>query len=47
MVPRRSGWEIRLPSRYGQEIKAYIVTDTNEKDPLTYKDAIVDCDKEQ
>ena len=47
MVPRRSGREIRLPSRYRQEIEANVVTDTNEEDPLTYKDAMVDCDKEQ
>ena len=47
MVPKRSGTKIRLPSRYRQNIEANIVTDTNEKDPLTYKDAIVDCDKEQ
>ena len=47
MVPRRSGRKIRLPSRYRQEIEANIVTDTNEEDPLTYKDAMVDCEKEQ
>ena len=47
MVPKRSGTKIRLPSRYRQNIEANIVTDTNEDDPLTYRDAIVDCDKEQ
>ena len=47
MVPRRSGREIRLPSHYRKEIEANVVTDTNEDDPLTYRDAIIDCDKEQ
>ena len=47
MVPKRSGMKIRLPSHYRQNIEANVVTDTNEDDPLTYRDAIVDCDKEQ
>ena len=47
MVPRRSGREIRLPSRYRQDNEANTVTETNNDNLLTYRDAMVDCDKEQ
>ena len=36
-----------MPSRSRQDTEENVVTYTNEDDSLTYRDAIVDCDKEQ
>ena len=47
-VPRRSGRVVRPPTRYGHEGEAeLLVSDTNQDDPLTYKHAMEDSDKEK
>ena len=46
--PRRSGREIRLPSRYRKENEANIVvSDANDDDPVSFKEAMVNTDKEK
>ena len=46
--PRRSGREIQLAVHYRKENKANIVvSDTNEDDPVSYKEAMVNSNKEK
>ena len=46
LVPRHSGRLVRLPSCYGHEGEVqFLVSVTNQGDPLTYHDAIDDSDK--
>ena len=46
--PRRSGREIRLPVRYRRENEANIVvSDTSDDDPISFKEAMVNPDKEK
>ena len=46
--PRRSGREIRLPVRYRKENEAnVVVSDTNDHDPVSYEEAMVNSDKEK
>ena len=46
--PRRSGREIRLPIRYREDGEAQVaVTDGSDDDPLTYKMAMDDVDREK
>ena len=48
LVPRRSGRVVRLPSRYGHEGEVqFLVSVTNQDDPLTYRDAMDDSDKDK
>ena len=48
MVPRRSGRVVRLPSRYEREREVqFLVSVTNQDDPLTYRDVMDDSDKGQ
>ena len=48
LVPRRSGRVVRLPSRYGHEGEVqFLVSVTNQDDPLTYCDAMDDSDKDK
>ena len=48
LVPRRSGRVVRLPSRYGHEGEVqFLVSFTNQDDPLTYRDVMDDYDKEK
>ena len=46
IVPRRSGREIRLPVRYRTEANV-IVSDTNDDDPMSFREAMDDPDKEK
>lgn len=46
--PRRSGREIRLPIRYRENGEAQVaVTDGSDDDPLTFKMAMDDVDREK
>ena len=48
LVPRRSGRVVRLPSHYGHEGEVqFLVAFTNQDDPLTYRDAMDDSDKDK
>ena len=48
LVPRRSGRVVRLPSCYGHEGKVqFLVSVSNQDDPLTYRDAMDDSDKDK
>ena len=48
LVPRRSGRVVRLPSRYRHEGEVqFLVSVTNQDDPLTYRDAMDDSDKDK
>ena len=48
LVPLRSGRVVRLPSRYGHEGEVqFLVSVTNQDDPLTYRDAMDDSDKDK
>ena len=48
LVPRRSGRVVRLPSRYGHEGEVqFLVSVTNQDNPLTYRDAMDDSDKDK
>ena len=48
LVPRRSGRVVRLPSRYRHEGEVqFLVSLTNQDDPLTYCDAMDDSDKDK
>ena len=48
LVPRRSGTVVRLPSYYGHEGEVqFLVSITNQDDPLTYCDAMDDSDKDK
>ena len=48
LVPRRSGRVVRLPSRYGHEGEVqFLVSVTNQDDPLTYRDVMDDSDKDK
>ena len=48
LVPRRSGRVVRLPSHYGPEGEVqFLVSVTNQDDPLTYRDAMDDYDKDK
>ena len=48
LPPCRNGREIRLPTRYRENSETNIaVTDDNEDDPLTYKMAMDDVDREK
>ena len=48
LVPRRSGRVVRLPFRYGHEGEVqFLVSVTNQDDPLTYRDAMDDSDKDK
>ena len=48
LVPRHSGMVVRLPSHYIHEGKVqFLVSVTNKNDPLTYRDAMDDSDKEK
>ena len=48
LVPRRSERIVRLPSRYGHEGEVqFLVSVTYQDDPLTYRDAMDDSDKEK
>ena len=48
LVPRRNGRVVRLPSCYGHEGEVqFLVLVTNQDDPLTYRDAMDDSDKEK
>ena len=44
VLPRRSGRVIRKPDRYEANV---IVTDTNDEDPASYQEAMVDPDKDE
>ena len=45
-VPRYSGRVVTLPSRYGHEGEVqFLVSVTNQDDPLTYSDAMDDSEK--
>ena len=47
-VPRHSGREIRLPTCYRENGEANVaVTNSSEDDPLTYKMAMDDVDREK
>ena len=43
-MPRRSGRIRRAPDRYEANI---VVLDTNDEDPSSYKEAMMDSDKEK
>ena len=43
-MPRRSGRIKRAPDHYEANI---VVPDTNDEDPSTYEDAMMDTDKEK
>ena len=45
IVPKRSGREIRLPVRYRTEVNV-IVSDTNDDDPMSFREAMDNLDKE-
>ena len=48
LAPRRSGRVVRQPIRYEHEGEiGFLVSNTNQDDPLTYKDAMDDSDKEK
>ena len=48
LVPRRSGRVVRQPIHYGHEGEAQVlVSDTNQDDAMTYRDAIDDSDKDK
>ena len=48
LAPRRSGRVVRQPIRYEHEGEiGFLVSDTNQDDPLTFKDAMDDSDKEK
>ena len=48
LVPRRSGRVVRLPSRHGHEGEVqFVVPVSNQDDPLTYRDAMDDSDKDK
>ena len=48
LVPRRSGRVVRLPSRYGHEGEVqFLVSITNQDDPLANHDAMDDSDKDK
>ena len=48
LIPRRSGRVVRLPSRYEHEGEVqFLVSVTNQDDPLTYRDAMDDFDKDK
>ena len=48
LVPRRSRRVVRLPSRYEHEGEVqFLVSFTNQDDPLTYRDAMDDSDKDK
>ena len=48
LVPRRSGRVVRQPSRYGHEGEVqFLVSVTNQDDPLRYCDAMEDSDKDK
>ena len=43
-MPRRNGWIKKPPKRYEANI---IVPNTNDEDPSTYEDTMVDTNKEK
>ena len=48
LVLRRSGRVVRLPSYYRHEEEVqFLVSVTNQDDPLTYRDAMDDADKDK
>ena len=48
LVPRCSGRVVRLPSHYEHEGEVqFLVSVTNQDDPLTYRDAMDDSDKDK
>ena len=48
LAPRRSGRVVRQPIHYEHEGEiGFLVSDTNQDDPSTYKDAMDDSDKEK
>ena len=48
LVPRCSGRVVRLPSHYKHEGEVqFLVSVTNQDDPLTYRDAMDDSDKDK
>ena len=48
LVPQRSGRLVRLPSHYGHEGEVqFLVSVTNQVDPLTYRDAMDDSNKDK
>ena len=47
LAPRRSGREIRLPTRYRENGEANAVTDGSEEDPLSYMMAMDYIDREK
>ena len=48
LVPQRSGRVVRLLSRYGHEGEVqFLVSVTNQDDPLTYRDAMDDSNKDK
>ena len=48
LVPRHSGRVVRLPFRYGHEGEVqFLMSVTNQDDPLTYSDAMDDSDKDK
>ena len=48
LAPRRSGRVVRQPIRYEHEGEiGFLVSDTNQDDPSTYRDAMDDSDKEK
>ena len=48
LVPRHSGKVVRLPSRYGHEGEVqFLVSVTNQDDPLTFRDAMDDSNKDK
>ena len=48
LVPRRNGRVVRLPSCHGHEGEVqFLVSVKNQDDPLTYRDAMDDYDKDK
>ena len=48
LIPRRSGRVVRLPSHYEHEGEVqFLMSVTNQDDPLTYRDAMDDSDKDK